>query len=511
GNNGDQRRMDIADEQIDTIGRAVLGQTLGCARCHDHKFDPVPTEDYYALAGILTSTEVMENRYMLGQQRLMEQLIGLGAEGSNADQEYERYWRERPALQARIKAAKSAIDLLKENKLDELAEHAKQHQDAVDQGVLNTQIDPQQRAALQQALIDDLAKQLASPPAIPPRAMIPSDRPQPGDESVRLAGQFDRPGQRVPRGFLRVVCRGDVEIPESSSGRLELSQWLTDAQGGAGHLASRVFANRIWHHLMGRGLVRTVDNFGRTGEPPSHPELLDYLASRLIKNGWSIKSLIREIATSRTFAISSRYDERSYQIDPDNRLLWRANRRRLDAESFRDSLLLSAGVLDLTPMNSSVWYLGDQATAVGANTNRRRTDFPCRSVYLPVIRNDLPELFDAFDFANPHAATGMRPDTLVATQALFIMNDESLINASQAMAERLLESTPGRTLSDQGRVELLFRQVLGTESNADECAQILAFVDRMKAEMRHQENAERQAWSLACHALFASSRFQTVE
>ncbi|MCA9056743.1 MAG: DUF1549 domain-containing protein, partial [Planctomycetaceae bacterium] len=134
GNNGDQRRMDIADEQIDTIGRAVLGQTLGCARCHDHKFDPVPTEDYYALAGILTSTEVMENRYMLGQQRLMEQLIGLGAEGSNADQEYERYWRERPALQARIKAAKSAIDLLKENKLDELAEHAKQHQDAVDQG-----------------------------------------------------------------------------------------------------------------------------------------------------------------------------------------------------------------------------------------------------------------------------------------------------------------------------------------------------------------------------------------
>ena len=205
---------------------------------------------------------------------------------------------------------------------------------------------------------------------------------------------------------------------------------------------ARVIANRVWYHLMGRGVVRTVDNFGRTGEPPSHPELLDYLAIELINADWSIKSLVRKIVTSRSFMISSEHDASSHAIDPENRLFWRANRRRLEPEALRDAMLWAGGQLDSAPMDSTVWYLGDQATAVGANKNRRRTDFPCRSVYLPVIRNDLPELFDSFDFADPHATTGMRPQTMVASQGLFLMNDDSVIAAADAIARRALEEVP---------------------------------------------------------------------
>src|SRR5262249_30623700 len=266
--------------------------------------------------------------------------------------------------------------------------------------------------ALQKDLVAKLQAELAAPPPIPPRAMIPCDVDTPADESVRLAGQFDRLGERVPRGFLRVINDVPAAIPEGQRARIELAQWLTDAENGAGQLAARVLANRVWHHLIGRGLVRTVDNLGRTGETASHPELLDYLARELIDSGWSLKHLVRQIALSRTFALSSHLDSACEAVDPDNRLLWRAHRRRLEPESLRDAMLTAAGQLDPKPLESTVSYLGDQATAVGDNKIRRRTDFPCRSVYLPVIRNDLPELFSVFDFANPHASTGLRPQTM---------------------------------------------------------------------------------------------------
>src|SRR5687767_5223491 len=230
---------------------------------------------------------------------------------------------------------------------------------------------------------------------------------------------------------------------------------------------------------MGRGLVRTVDNFGRTGEGASHPELLDYLARQLIASGWSIKDLVRQIVLSRTFALSSQADSTAEAIDPDNRLLWRAHRRRLEPEALRDAMLSAAGQLDLVPRDSTVAYLGDQATAVGDNKNRRRTDFPCRSVYLPVIRNDLPELFNVFDFANPHACTGMRPQTMVATQGLFMLNDDSVILAAEATARRLLADKP--SADDDDLVPALFEWMFNTTPRDDERAEILAFVRRIKS------------------------------
>lgn len=510
GNNPQERIMDVADEQLDTIGKAVLGQTLGCARCHDHKFDPIPTADYYALAGIMTSTEVMQQRYMLGQQRVMERLVGLGAEENAVNAAYEKYWRESKTLQERAKQGKAALELLKKNDQDGLKDLAEKHAGVVAAEALDADQQPPQRMAAQEKLVATLVA-AANPPAIPPRAMIPGDVAKPKNEAIRLAGQFDRPGDEVERGFLRVVSDRKFELPENQSGRLELAAWLTDVEHGAGNLSARVLANRIWHHLMGRGIVRTVDNLGRTGEAPSHPELLDALAAQLIASDWSLKALVREIVTSRTFQLSSRHDARAHEVDPDNRLLWRGHRRRLGPEALRDAMLAVAGTLDLKPMDSTVSYLGDQATAVGANKNRRRTDFPCRSVYLPVIRNDLPEVFDVFDFADPHATTGLRPQTIVATQGLFILNDETVMDAARAAASRLLVEV--QPPSDRGRVTWMFEHLVGHLPTADEEQQILAFVRATAERLRSEGVADpdRTSWATACHALFASSRFQILD
>ena len=508
GNSPDERRMDVADEQIDTLGRTVLGQTLGCARCHDHKFDPIPTADYYALAGIFTSTQVMERRYMLGQQRLMEQLIGIGPEGEQADANYETFWRERPQRDERVKQAKAALDLLVKGDLQAFGDFAKQHANVIAEAARDEGQAMEARVAAQQARLKALQSQ-AQPPSIPPRAMIPIDVDKPADESIRLSGQFDRCDQKVPRGFLQVISDSATGIPPEASGRLQLGRWLTDTHHGAGNLAARVQANRIWQHLMGRGIVRTVDNFGRTGEPPSHPELLDYLAADLIRADWSLKQMIRRIVHSRAYQMSSAHRARAQARDPDNRLWWRAHRVRLEPEALRDAMLMTADALDLRPMESSVWYLGDQATAVGDNKNRRRTNFPCRSVYLPVIRNDLPELFDVFDFANPHATTGLRPDTMVAPQGLFLLNDESVMQAARQTAQHVLASET----TDEQRLNYLFARMYNQPCSAADQQQLLAFLRDIAGQAKTSDNPDPQltAWSLVCQALFAASRFQILD
>ena len=524
GIDAQQQRMDVADEQLDTVGKAILGQTFGCARCHDHKFDPIPTADYYALAGIFTSTRVMEQRYMLGEQRVMERLIGLGAEGDEKDGAYETYWRERSKLQEKQKHAKSVLELLEKDDANTLGQLVRTQADAFAESAKDASQPKEKRIEGQKTLVAELDSAVANPPAIPPRAMIPSEAETPTDEHIRLAGQFDHPGEQIPRGVLRVVGDKPINIPEGQSGRMELAGWLTDVDDGAGRLTARVLANRVWHHLIGRGIVRTVDNFGRTGEAPSHPELLDHLARELIDSGWSVKALVRKVVLSRTFGMSSRHDDASHAVDPENRLLWRAHRRRLDPESLRDAMLSAAGTLDLKRLDSTVSYLGDQATAVGDNKNRRRTDFQCRSVYLPVIRNDLPELFAVFDFADPHATTGLRPQTMVATQGLFMLNDESVMAAAEAVARRLIEEDPTinvRTAEERPFAErkatlnasTMYELILNAKPDDQELADMLTFIaateQRLAAES--ESDASLRAWSLACHALFASSRFQILE
>lgn len=512
GDGTPKQRMEIADEQIDTIGRALLGQTLGCARCHDHKFDPIPTADYYSMAGILTSTDVMERRWMLGTQRVMERLVGLGPSGDQFDAAYEQYWRQLPKRKETIETAKSVLDLLKKEDQEALGALLEKSAEAIAEEAQDASLPISQRLAAQEKWITELEADVADAPPIPPRAMIPADADEPADEHIRLAGQFDRLGKKVPRGFLQVLCdQSPAEIPAQQSGRIELSRWLTRPDGRAGQLAARVQVNRIWHHLIGRGIVRTVDNFGRTGEAPTHPELLDYLAVQLIDSGWSRKAVIREIVLSRTFALSSQHDAVNHASDPDNRYLWRANRRRLAPEAMRDAMLAAAGQLDSSPMDSTVWYLGDQATAVGDNEVRRRTDFPCRSVYLPVIRNDLPELFDVFDFADPHTTTGARSETTVPTQGLFILNDEMVMDAAEATARRILADASRGEF--HARIERMFELLFHAAPTDDERHAIEGFLQQTTQRFQSdgKEDPELHAWAILCHALFASSRFQYLE
>ena len=258
---------------------------------------------------------------------------------------YEAYWRDRSQLKRKVQQAKRALELLKDDDQAAVAALGKEEPAAVTPLATEASRPLAERVKAQQALVAQLQQKLSKPPAIPPRAMVPRDD-DPADEHIRLAGQFDRLGRQVPRGFLRVVRTEPVEIPEGQSGRLQFSQWLTDPDHGAGQLAARVLSNRIWHHSMGRGIVRTVDNFGRTGEPPSHPMLLDHLARELIQSDWSVKQLVRSIVTSRTFMLSSDHQSAGHERDPENRLLWRAHRRRIAPEALRDALLLAAGQLD---------------------------------------------------------------------------------------------------------------------------------------------------------------------
>lgn len=504
----ERQRMEVADEQLDTIGRTVLGMTIGCARCHDHKFDPIPTADYYAMVGILTSTEVMEQRYMLGQQRVMERLVGLGEDGGQLNRAYEAYWRSLPKVKSNRKDAEAGLAFLKKQDASGLKDLVGKNEKAVTRLALDSNKEWDERVVLQEEYLEGLTRTIANPPAIPARAMIPTDRPETRDEAIRRAGQYNRKGPVVPRGFLQVMDSGmGFEGEDKGSGRLSLARWLTDREGGAGHLAARVLANRIWYHLMGRGLVRTLDHFGRTGARPTHPELLDYLASELIASGWSVKHLIREIVLSRAWGLDSVLNPAHAERDPENLWFGRGTRRRNEPEVLRDGMLLIAGELDRTPMESSVWYLGDQATAVGANKNRRRTDFKARSIYLPVIRNDLPEVFEAFDFADPHLTTGARPKTMAATQGLFMMNDPMVMELAERTVERLGET------GGEARMDAFYWRIFGRGPTSRERADGLQFVEETRRHLRSikDEHSERNAWALAVQAMFASSAFQYLD
>ncbi len=207
GNNPENQRMEVADELLDTLGKVVLGQTLGCARCHDHKFDPVPTADYYALAGIFASTQVMQQRFMLGEQRVMERLVGLGDDGDKLNAEYEAFYRELPSLREKSKKAGEAFALLRQARDELLSDsEVEQYRDALAPEALDVKLPPAERIAGQGKYVQELKQRLASAPPIPPRAMIPADIDKPADEHIRIAGKFDDKGAKVSRGFLSVLC-----------------------------------------------------------------------------------------------------------------------------------------------------------------------------------------------------------------------------------------------------------------------------------------------------------------
>jgi len=628
-------RFDVIDEQIDTIGRAFLGQTLGCARCHDHKFDPVTQHDYYALAGIFASTRTLSS--------YTENVTSWVTANLPLDDAEERRLAaaeaELAAAQARLKAAKNHLAKLKDaaaglvaktnqpiplsevggiaiddtqaqvngawkhstysphyfgagylhddrsgkgektitftprlpasgryevrfayvdaanrspavpvhifHAMGDVTVHVDQTQPPDVEGrfvslgtygferdgdayvIVSTEgtegfvtadlvqflpadaddekggADAEAARGLRQEIagletrVKDLKKTVDSRPV----AMAVREENEVGDTQIRIRGEVHKKGASVPRGFPAVLTAEKRPLPGDRSGRVELADWMVADDNP---LAARVMANRIWAWLFGRGLVRTVDNFGTTGEPPTHPVLLDHLARRLQEHHWDVRALIRELVRSRTWQLAVAVEPR----DPDNRLLSHAHRRRLDAEELRDTMLVVSGGLDTAvggPNIAGVRINSREGGDASAIEFQYRFQDTRRSLYTPAFRNNRLELFAAFDFADINASQGQRPVTTVATQALYLMNHPFVVEQSRQAARRCLESAPAD--SDDQRLSSAYRTALARQPQAAERQACLALL----AAAGPDATARSEAWSMIFQSLFGCIDFRYLD
>lgn len=462
-------KMDNVDEMIDTVTRSTLALTVSCARCHDHKFDPIPTKDYYALAGIFASTEDGSG---LGS--------GMGGGGlfyykpkllgylSTTPAAAEGVTKAQEEAKARAEAARKA--LMEFNRKI-------QAERAADPNRVVTAAERQQRMMLQrkQRRLTEAAE-LANDLGDQGYGIHCMREGEIGDTSIRIRGEEERHGPTVPRGYLSLVnLPGVPPVPADRSGRLELSQWIT---APANPLTTRVYVNRIWQHLFGAGLVRTVDNFGSTGDRPSHPELLDYLAQEFIRKGWSTKRLVREIVLTRAYRLGGAVPAGYRERDPENRLVWRHSPRRLETEEIRDSILLSSGRLDLqrpkgsATMSLRVIEMRDDGPVI-QSVLQAADRSPNRSVYLPQIRGSVPRPLAAFDPVTQTLVTGKRDTTIVPAQALFVLNSPFVREESLRLANVLAADT---SLTDAARITAAYERVFSRTPTPREIARAATFV-----------------------------------
>jgi hypothetical protein len=270
--------------------------------------------------------------------------------------------------------------------------------------------------------------------------------------------------------------------------------------------------NRVWRHVFGAGLVRTVDNFGTTGEAPTHPELLDSLAVHFIAQGWSVKKLVRELVLSRTYRQSSTFQKDAFQIDPDNRLLWRASKRRLDAEAIRDAMLFASGELDSRrpPGSLVARQIGDKPISLIGLDPRLPADLDGslhRSVYLPVLRDRLPDVLDLFDFAEPSLVTGDRETTNVPVQALYLMNSPFVQARAKGLAGRLLREEG----SDEERIRQAFQLCFGRLPDSEEAKAAASLLAQFRSSAGDHESVSSRGLEAFCQALLATAEFRNLD
>jgi mono/diheme cytochrome c family protein len=633
-----QLDMDVVDEQLDTLGKVFLAQTIGCARCHDHKFDPIPTRDYYALAGILRNCQLLEHenvsKWVQAPLPLEPEEEAIFAEHAAAVAALEAELKHAGAQLVKLGGGpRKTPDIIAASELPGIVVDDRQakkvgrwtesksvkpyigdgyvYDDVADKGSCTITFDPElpetgryevrlaytahsnrsrsvpvtvfsaegektvalnmqeapavegrfvslgeyrfevggqsfviidsadteghvvadavqflprgdgapatpavaeqdqvtatagpnqiaapEHLATLQAQIKQLEKRLkqlrASGPQHP-EVMTVRERAEIHDLPVHVRGSVHSLGELVPRGFLQVVSPAAAgPLPSSQSGRRELADWLASPDNP---LTARVYANRVWYWLLGEGLVRSVDNFGSTGEQPSHAELLDHLALRLIEARWSTKSLVRYVVLSQTYRQSSASRDEGLAADPENRLLWRANRRRLEAECLRDAMLAVSGQLSDEIGGSTIKPGTANDYGYVASSVRR-------SVYLPVLRNSLPEIFEVFDFPDPSLVAGRRNTSTVAPQALFFMNSPLVREQALWAADRLLaEQLP----DDEARITQAFRRTLGrapSDAERDIAREVVAGGDAVSPDQK------RRPWSQLFHLLFSSLDFR---
>ncbi len=651
--------MDVVDEQLNTIGQAFMAVTLGCARCHDHKFDPIPTKDYYALAGILKSTRTLQGESQQYVSTWPRRQLPAEEEHLAAVEKFELTKKE---LQASIKDVKNQattlgkkIELLRKNtnsllvddseakltgswtkstyskpfvgvgyihdgksekgekwaeftvriprtakydvqlaysgtsgradnvpisikhaeaeveisldqekkapidgmfaslghfpfdadqpavitvstrgtvgyvivdavrliELDEKGDPVVDEVSEDDEILKATKAELKAATEQQKQLEADLKKLDENAPPPLPAAIAVAEADKIGDCEINIRGEHRNLGPKAPRGFLQVAYSGPAPtFAENQSGRLELADWIASPEHP---LTARVFVNRIWHHLIGQGIVASVDNFGRLGDQPTHPELLDRLAADFMQDGWSTKKMVRQIVLSRTYQLSSQHNEASWNVDPQNRLLWRSHRRGIPAESIRDSILSVSGQLDLSPDGSPVEGLGTLVTQNVANEKQiERKETLHRSVYLPIIRSQLPPMLAVFDFADPDLVVGRRPVTNVPAQALLLLNSPFVMEQAELAADRVRSSvakmkndnnpTDVRTTIEQTYELVLSRQPASSEvERAEEFLKAATRSDDAAADKSKSGPKVMSALGQLIHTLFASAEFRMLE
>ena len=523
--NPDKAKMetDHIDTQLIKIGGAFLGMTMGCARCHDHKFDPVGLEDYYGMAGMLRSSPSSGKMVGFGvwstirSVPLPESPAQL-AERQKAEAEHAAKLTAHKAEQARLTEENNAVVA----KLAALEKTAKATPVAA---APTPKPSPEQDALTKRrdeiaALLKTKASEIQHAEFFKskaPKAFAMQDDAKPADMPIYVRGNPYAPAAVVPRGALRVASWDKFPaIPAGQSGRLQLAEWITDRRNP---LTARVTVNRLWQKLFGEGLVRSVDYFGERGERPSHPELLDHLATRFMADRWSQKRFLRGLVLSHAYRLSSANHAEGLSLDPENRLFWRMNRQRLEAEAIRDSLLRVSGelatksggpslALEIIENTGALAAAGINPPSYHHRRSRPSQEFE-RTVYLPVMRNgpsSADKIRSFFDFVDPASITGQRNQTVMPTQSLFLLNNDLVRKRAGAMAKQLIAAHA----NEDARLESLWLRAWNRPITAEERTNARNFLQEITPLLktpRAPDALETARWQELCHSLLASNAF----
>jgi hypothetical protein len=522
GNDKEKIIADFVDEQLDVLGRTFLGLTVSCSRCHDHKFDPITQADYYALSGIFYSSHIFtfQGKSARSRQRVQQRAFQTKTEQRELAADEQQLAKLEAEIAPLEKKHSKALELIKVRRdlQDQLMLQAKAGEDKADldksieelrskeselvadqkENGWDENPDELKEHARLTARRDEVEKKVSRFPL----RMIIREGPVPGtrheasgDMPIFIRGDHLSLGQIVPRAVPRVFASDGDGFKITGSGRLELADWLTRPDHP---LTSRVMANRIWQHLFGRGIVATPSNFGRLGQAPTHPELLDYLAVRLVDGGWSVKSLIREIMTSRAYQQASLATPESLSRDPDNNWFGRMNRKRLDAEALMDTLGGHNSLVKRSDEGAPGWKLALSG----------------RMLFGEFSRDKPQTALDLFDGANPDLLVPARVDSTSAPQALFMLNNDIVLSTATTLANKTIAESPRRRL----RIAFLYQRLFGRPPIGAE-QKVAAEILRQSTETRQQLVASGKTdvdvktgpWEDLCVALICSNEFLYID
>ena len=532
--NPDKAKMetDHIDTQLIKIGGAFLGMTMGCARCHDHKFDPIGLEDYYGMAGMLRSSPSSGKMVGFGvwstirSVPLPESPTQI-AERQKAEADHAAKLAAMKAEQAKLTEENKAVvaKLAALEKADPAKPTTPTAKAAPVAAAPTPKPSPEKDALTKRR--DEIAALLKTKgseiqhaeffKSKAPKAFAMQDDAKPADMPIYVRGNPYAPAAVVPRGALRVASWDKFPaIPAGQSGRLQLAEWIADRRNP---LTARVTVNRLWQKLFGEGLVRSVDYFGERGERPSHPELLDHLATRFMADGWSQKRFLRGLVLSRAYRLSSANHSEGLSLDPENRLFWRMNRQRLEAEAIRDSLLKVSGelatksggpslALEIIENTGALAAAGVNPPSYHHRKSRPSQEFE-RTVYLPVMRNgpsSADKIRSFFDFVDPASITGQRNQTVMPTQSLFLLNNDLVRKRAGSLAKQLIAAHN----DENARLEALWLRAWNRPISSDERVSARNFLQEITPLLkkpRAPEALEAARWQELCHSLLASNAF----